>query len=55
MREYGLRAGLDADIIDAFTSVVRAMDHAYIGWLAEQAERDREQRRREAKSRSRRR
>lgn len=45
IREYGLHVGLDDDIIDAFIALIRAMDGAYLKWIAEQAERERQQRR----------
>ena len=45
IRQYGLHIGLEADIIDTFIALIRAMDATYLKWSAEQAEREREQRR----------
>lgn len=37
--DYAERAGLEPDLIDAFVSVIRAMDAAYLDWLDKQPKR----------------
>ena len=34
--EYGHHVGLDGSIVDAFVAIIRAMDAAYLSWVAEQ-------------------
>lgn len=48
--DYGSRAGLDEDMIDVAVRVIRALDHAYLGWVREQ---DEKKRSRERKGRAR--
>ncbi len=36
---YGHHVGLDADIIDTFVALIRAMDEGYLGWATEEVER----------------
>lgn len=40
---YARQRDLDAEIFDAFAHVIRVMDTAYLGWLNEQAEKQRKQ------------
>lgn len=40
--EYGCYIGLDDDILDSFVALMRAMDAAYITWVAEDIERKRQ-------------
>ena len=40
IREYGVHAGLDADLIRTLIAVVRAMDIAFLGWRQQQRKRE---------------
>ncbi len=43
IREHGFHVGLDRDIIDAFVTIIRTMDEGYLGWVVDQAEKQRDQ------------
>lgn len=37
--EYGHHVGVQHDMIDAFVTIMRSMDDAYMSWAAEEAKR----------------
>lgn len=37
--EYGVRAGLDDENVDALVEIVRTMDKAYLEWCADETKR----------------
>lgn len=40
--EYGCHLGLDADIIDSFVALIRAMDAGFLQWAKDETDRQRE-------------
>ncbi len=38
--EYGDRSGLEPDLVESLVMVVRALDEVYLGWTAEEMERN---------------
>ena len=48
--KYGHHVGLDADIIDTFIAIIRAMDAGFIEWSREQVTTERKHARAQQKS-----
>lgn len=40
--EYGCRAGLDQDMVDALVFIIREMDGAYLDWMQKEASKARQ-------------
>jgi len=41
MREYGVRAGLDSAMMDAFLHLLRRLDRKYVDWQEAESEKKR--------------
>ena len=49
--DYGARSGLDEGMIRVMVKIIRALDHAYLHWNAEEGDRKNQHRRKEKDAR----